>query len=651
MVRLRRLLPAVVAIGLFVAAPACADTGPSLLVDATTRQHAISPDIYGWNFAPADIAAQIDLPVDRRGGNAADAINWQTGVENHSQDFYWENLPTCWDSCPVGWDPSHSYTDQIDLDRSVGAKSLIDLPMMGTVPKPFGEDPPDRHCSFSVAKYGAQTDADMYDTDCGDGYANPGGAPIVNDPTDTGMAAGPSFEGGWVDDLVGRYNDAANGGVGFYELGNEPGLWNSTHRDWHPDPVSADELWSKSQALAWTVKAEDPTAQVLAFSEWGWPNYFCSAADGGCGPNGPQPVPPGSDWAKCDCAVVEWLLQQFKQWADDHNGQRLIDYLDVHYYRQTTADGTDATRSLWDPTYTDPSYIDDTIRLIPRMHQWVDQNYPGTKISLSEYDLAMDSGDDDTHVDMDNLIEADTLGIFGREGLDLATLWPETNLTHYVDAFKLFRNYDGNHSKFGETSISALSDNQSQLGVYAARRASDGALTVVVINKATTDLTSTLSIANFGHGSSAQVWRFSDVATGIQRVADQALSASGFTATFPARSMSMIVIPPGTAGSTTPPATTSAPPPASTGSAVQTTPEPHVLGVPVTAPQRCTVPKLAGLTLKAAKRKLVTAHCRLGKVTKKKSAKAKGHVIAQTPKPRAKVRSGTKVAVVLSRGR
>ncbi len=48
------------------------------------------------------------------------------------------------------------------------------------------------------------------------------------------------------------------------------------------------------------------------------------------------------------------------------------------------------------------------------------------------------------------LIQADALGIFAREGLDLATRWALSNDGPLVDdAFLLYRNYDGNHSTAG----------------------------------------------------------------------------------------------------------------------------------------------------------------------------------------------------------
>jgi Glycoside hydrolase family 44/PASTA domain len=615
--RIRRLVSLLALVALLPVSNAVADPGPALSVDAAAGRHAISPYIYGWNFAPSPLAAQIDLPVDRRGGNKADTINWQTGVENTSNDYYFENLPSCWTDCPAGWDPARAYTDQIDFDRTVGAKTLIDIPMLGYVPKPPAKFDHPFDCSFPKTVFATQDSFDPFDTNCGNGKHN--NSYVTNTAqTSDAIAAGADFQGPWVDDLKSRYNTAANGGVAFYELGNEPGLWNDTHHDWHPLQATYDELRDKSLALAAQVKSRDPSASVLAFSEWGWPNYFEST--------------PADRAAHGGTELAAWLLQQFKADADANFGRRLIDYFDLHYYRQGGA-GIEPTRSLWDPTYTDPSWINDTIRLLPRMHDWVDQNYPGTKISLSEYDLS--NGD----TNEDNLIEADTLGIFARERLDLATLWPQTDTDHYADAFKLFRNYDGAKSKFGDTYVQSQSANQSQLAVYGAQRSSDGALTLVVVNKSSSELTSDVGLAGFTPGGPAQVWRWTGTASGIQRMPDQAVAAGGFTGTFAPRSMTMIVIPPAT--------------PSSGGSNL---PAGSDQGAPVPSPSgstvvRCKVPKLTGLTLKKAKAKLKKARCRLGKVTKKRSAKRKGRVIAQKPKRGSVRKAGTKVSVVLSRGR
>ena len=111
-------------------------------------------------------------------------------------------------------------------------------------------------------------------------------------------------------------------------------------------------------------------------------------------------------------------------------------------------------------------------------------------------------------------------------------------------AFKLYRNYDGNGGTFGDTSVRATSGDPSKLSVFAAARQSDGALMVMVINKLTTDLTTNVNLARFRPVSRAKVYRFSASQLGaIVRQPDLPLGAGGATATFPGRSVTLLVIP------------------------------------------------------------------------------------------------------------
>lgn len=65
----------------------------------------------------------------------------------------------------------------------------------------------------------------------------------------------------------------------------------------------------------------------------------------------------------------------------------------------------------------------------------------------------------------------------------------------------------------------------------------------------------------------------------------------------------------------------------------------------------CRVPKLAGLTLSAARHALARAHCSAGAVARRKSKNVhKGRVIASTPAAGAKRKTGAKVKLILSRG-
>lgn len=65
----------------------------------------------------------------------------------------------------------------------------------------------------------------------------------------------------------------------------------------------------------------------------------------------------------------------------------------------------------------------------------------------------------------------------------------------------------------------------------------------------------------------------------------------------------------------------------------------------------CLVPKLKGKTVEAAKRALRRAHCRTGKISHRYSQVKRNHVISQKPRPRRRLPIGTKVNLVVSKGR
>ena len=104
----------------------------------------------------------------------------------------------------------------------------------------------------------------------------------------------------------------------------------------------------------------------------------------------------------------------------------------------------------------------------------------------------------------------------------------------------------------------------------------------------------------------------------------------------------------GFAGTATIKATDASVSPAVSGSAKLTV---KAASVPA-KPKRCVVPKLAGKTVAAARRALRRAGCTLGKTTKRRSTKVRaGRVVSSNPKRGAHRRHGTRVALVVSRGR
>src|SRR5206468_3332793 len=107
----------------------------------------------------------------------------------------------------------------------------------------------------------------------------------------------------------------------------------------------------------------------------------------------------------------------------------------------------------------------------------------------------------------------------------------------------MFRNYDGNRSTFGDVSISDSVPNPDNLSSFAALRSSDGAMTIMVINKAlTSSATTTVNFANFSGNGKAAVWQLTS-ANLINHLADINTNSNSFTTTVPAQSITLYVLP------------------------------------------------------------------------------------------------------------
>jgi hypothetical protein len=544
-----RLLPLAAAACLALSAVAApAPSGPAVTVDAAAGVHTISEDIYGMNFASEALAKELALPVRRWGGNSTTRYNWQVDTDNRGSDWFFENIPN---PLPVGRTlPDGSAADQfVEQDRRTGTKTMLTIPMTGWVAKrrPPGDNHP-YDCGFRVSVYGAQKEVDPWDTNCGNGVRPDGSLVTGNDPHDTSAASDPAFAQAWLNHLIANYGKANAGGVALYDLDNEPELWSSTHRDIRPQHLGYDELASRGQQYASAVKAVDAGAKTLGPSSWGWTAYFYSDLD--TAPGGAWWDDPKDRNAHGGTPLAEWYLQQMRTYEQQH-GQRILDYFDEHYYPQAdgvyggaTDPATDArrlrsTRSLWDPDYVDESWIAQPVKLVPMMRSWVAADYPGTKVSISEYNFG-------ALFDINGaLAQADVLGIFGREGVDLATLWgPPTATDPGAFAFRMYRNVDGKGGRFGDTAVQATSADQGRLSVYAARRGANGALTLMVVNKTGTKLTSHITLKHFAAGANAKAWRYGPAnLSAIQHLKDVPVSANAFQATVPANSIILYVVP------------------------------------------------------------------------------------------------------------
>ncbi|HEY3742913.1 MAG TPA: glycoside hydrolase family 44 protein, partial [Bryobacteraceae bacterium] len=433
---------------LLIATVSAAD-GPALSVDASAARHPISPDIYGINdYGNGGLSTELPVGVTRWGGDSTTRYNWLNDSYNAAADWYFTSFP--YDNAQPSLLPFGSTFDQfVDRNLRGGERPLGTIPMLDWLPSQRTQ-----MCSFSVAKYGLQQQVNPYDADCGNGLKPDGKTHIVNDPADVGTPVDEKFAEAWVNHVVSRYGTAADGGVKFWSLDNEPEWWMSVHIDIHPQPATYDEMLARGIRYAAAVKSVDPSALVTGPVPSGWMGYFYSAADMVAGWNSHSPwnydTNPVDRIAHGNVPWLDYYLQQMQQY-EQQNGVRLLDYLDLHGYLTPNGiafgeagGGSDvlrltSTRVLWDPNYLFPDpVINAPPRLIPRMRDWVANNYPGTKIAVTEYNWG--AVDDITGA----IAQADVMGIFGREGLDMGTMWsPPTQKQPAANAFRMYLNYDG----------------------------------------------------------------------------------------------------------------------------------------------------------------------------------------------------------------
>jgi hypothetical protein len=509
-------------------------------IDVNLNRRPINPNIYGVAHAPTAILNDLNAPLNRSGGNNTSRYNWQLNADNRGADWYFQSI--AYPSAVAG-EAGDSFIAQT---YAANAQAMLTIPTIDWVAK-LGANR-GKLASFSIAKYGQQTDRDWsWFPDAGNGISSVTGQPIVgNDPNDANVPSNSTFQQGWVNHLVNRWGTSANGGLRYYILDNEPSIWHSTHRDVNPVGATMEEIRDKILDYAAKIKQNDPSALVVAPEEWGWSGYILSGYDQQWGSrHGWNNLPDRAAHGGWD--YLPWLLNELRQ---NHaaTGKRLLDIFSVHYYPQggefwggTSTDlqlrRNRSTRSLWDPNYIDETWINDRVQLIPRLKNWVNTYYPGTPVAITEYNWG-----GEWHIN-GATTQADIYGIFGREGLDMANRWttPDPSTATYK-AMKLYRNYDGKKSTFGDTSVSAVVPNPDNVSAFAAVRSTDGALTVMVISKHLSGNTPvTLNLANFGAKGFAQVWQLTASNT-ITRLADVPFSAGRLTKTLPAQSVTLFVL-------------------------------------------------------------------------------------------------------------
>ena len=327
--------------------------------------------------------------------------------------------------------------------------------------------------SFSIAKYGAQTGNDwQWFPDAGNGVRTNGQNVTGNDPNDANVPSNSTFQQGWVQHLVSRWGTNRQRRLALLHsrqrtehLALDPSRRPSHRRDDGRDQEQDDRLRRQDQSGG-SFGAGRRTGRM------GLERIHSAAATisntAVCTAGAHCPIATthgGADY-------LPWLLDQLRQ-NNIATGKRLLDILRCTTTRRAASSATmcraamqlrrnRSTRSLWDPNYVDETWINDRVRLIPRLQSWVNTYYPGTLIGITEYNWGAENHINGATTQADILASsAAKVGHGGR--------WttPATTTPTYK-AMKMYRNYDGNKSTFGEPASPRPRPNPDTVSAFAA---------------------------------------------------------------------------------------------------------------------------------------------------------------------------------------
>src|SRR4030095_8989687 len=175
----------------------------AVTVDVNAGRHPIDPRIYGIAYGTTAQLSELNVPLNRYGGNNSSRYNWQLNADNRAQEWYLQSIGA---SSSVAGERGDTF---ISSSQAGGARAMITIPMLDWVAK-LGSNR-SKVAGFSQAKYGAQTGNDaQWFPDAGNGILKSTNQAIVgNDPSDANTANNSTSQQQWVQSIVNRWGPAS----------------------------------------------------------------------------------------------------------------------------------------------------------------------------------------------------------------------------------------------------------------------------------------------------------------------------------------------------------------------------------------------------------------------------------------------------------
>jgi hypothetical protein len=434
-----------------------------ITVNADQGKKAVSPYIYGSNTSfdkPAAFYKDAGLRFARmNAGNNATKYNWRKKLTSHP-DWYNNVYSNDWDANSLRIESEHP-----DI------KVMWAFQLLGRVASSTNYNFND--WAFNQSKYWAGVNQNL----AGGGVpntANPGGKALVEGNPDLYTVAWPA------DSTVEILNHWFGvNGIGlnkeqflYWNMDNEPDIWNGTHDDVMPALISASQFMDRFIEVAKKARALFPEIKIcgpVTTSEWQWFKW-------------------GSENLVIDGKYYCWLEYFIKRLADEEkaSGIRLLDVFDLHNYPYAASDNEalQLHRLYYDKSYDYPGANgiktinggwDNSLTkeyIFQRISDWLTQYFGenhGIKLGISEW------GPASSNPNVCSVVYGSLLGTFANNGVEYLTPWVwETGMW---ETLHLYSRYSKSYS------ISSSSTLENVVSAYTTVNASTDSMTVIIINR------------------------------------------------------------------------------------------------------------------------------------------------------------------------
>jgi hypothetical protein len=466
----------------------------TITINTTENQKPISPYIYGRNNSFSDNPSNPTLEAAwqkyndagvrmyrENGGNNSTKYNWKLRLSSHP-DWYNNVYTNNWD-----------FKAQSILQNTQNTQAFFAFQLLGKVAKTDNDN--FRDWDYNSSQWWEGVNQNL----AGGGQVN-----TSNTNKNKALVEGniDLYLKDWSADSTVAIMDYWFNDLGYdknrfiyWNMDNEPDVWNGTHDDVVKTNMPAEEYLQKYFAVAKAARAKYPNIKLVGpvfTNEWQWYNWNGDKVTGG------------------DGKKYVWTEYFIKRVAEEQiaSGVRLLDVLDFHFYAgsQNKPDLTLQLHRIWFDTqwdYADANGVkrtgtgdwDNNISkeyIMQRSRDWLTQymgaNH-GVTFGVSEI------GAIDENPNVVACWYASHLGTFANEGVELFTPWDWYK--GQWEVLHLFSNY------FGTTSVKSISSNESLISAYSALDADKDTLTVVLVNRDRNNAkTVKLNIPDFEHSKS-----------------------------------------------------------------------------------------------------------------------------------------------------